>query len=625
MKRFFSMILCIIMISSIPITALADNVNYYIEPKYDGGGYFYEGLAIVNKNDKWGMIDEEGKLVIPYKYDSMMGFHNGTSIVVNESKKGLIDKTGAEIIPTEYEMVIYMAQGLFLCEISDEKCKIYNIKGEYTSYEYDYIGGVYEDMIVVERNGKMGYINTELKEIIPCAYSDASNFSNGLATVIKNHYYYVIDKTGKIIMSNCPYEKTGKYIKSPGIRSFSEGLASVKDGFIDTEGNLVISCDYDGKEFFDNGLARVEKNDKYGFINTKGEVVVPLIYDCAESKFREGLALVTKGCKWYDMEGGKYGFVNTKGEEVVPCIYDYAEEFHNGYARVSIGGKAEKGISSNYTGGKFGIVDRNGKVVVPCKYDYVGNSYKEGIFYFGFNEGMLPVSNGGSGSARKYTGGKWGYVNKDGKEVVPLIYDFAGCFCEGLGRVLKDKKWGFIDKNGDIVIPLKFEAVHQFINGMAVFMEDNKMGFIDSNGKEVISAIGRTQIISDLTIPKPFLRGYAPVLVGEKVGYLKNPISTHVAPVKSNVVTGAYDQAQLVTLTSDTPDTVIYYRINDQILDQTTLLTEYTEPIPVTKSMVIHAFATKKGMQRSPVATFDIEITTKAYKYIPLTIENINE
>lgn len=624
MKKFLSAILCIMLICSMTVTVVAGDLKYYIEPKYDGGGYFSEGLAMVEKDGKWGMIDEKGKLVIPYKYDFIFGFFDGTCKVVNESKQGLIDKTGAEIIPIEYKIISRMGDGLFECETVDAKNKVYNTKGESTEYFYDYVGGLYEDMIVVERDGKKGYINSELKEVIPCIYRDAFDFGNGLAAVIKDSYRYIIDKTGKIIISNSPYEETGKYIMSSnGIGSFSEGLASVKEGFIDTEGNLVISFDYDSSTWkFNNGLVRVEKNDKYGFINSKGEVVVPLIYDYAASDFKEGLVIVAKGGKWYDREDSKYGFVNTKGEEVVPCIYDYAEDFHNGYARVSIGGE---GVGSRYTGGKFGMVDKNGKEVVPCKYDYVGNSYKEGSFYFSFIDGMLPVSNGGSGSARRYTGGKWGYVNTDGKEVAPVIYDYAGSFCEGLGRVAKGDKWGFVDKNGDIAIPIKFDGVHQFMNGMAVFMRDNKMGFIDSNGKEVVAAKGKSQNINGMIIPKPFLRGYAPIAVGKKVGYLKNPITSYVEPVKSNVITGTYDEIQLVTLTCDTPDAIIYYRINDQILDSVTHLTEYSEPIPVTKSTVIYAYAIKKGMQRSPVATFDIEITPKAYKYTPVTTENPNE
>ncbi|MCX7985750.1 MAG: WG repeat-containing protein [Bacteroidales bacterium] len=39
-------------------------------------------------------------------------------------------------------------------------------------------------------------------------------------------------------------------------------------------------------------------------------------------------------------------------------------------------------------------------------------------------------------------------MDKSGKEVIPLKYDDAGYFSEGLARVKLNDKWGYIDKNG---------------------------------------------------------------------------------------------------------------------------------------------------------------------------------
>ena len=48
---------------------------------------------------------------------------------------------------------------------------------------------------------------------------------------------------------------------------------------------------------------------------------------------------------------------------------------------------------------------------------------------------------------------KWGFIDKFGKEVIPLIYDYAKNFDDGLAQVKKGDKWGFIDKNGKEVTP----------------------------------------------------------------------------------------------------------------------------------------------------------------------------
>lgn len=61
--------------------------------------------------------------------------------------------------------------------------------------------------------------------------------------------------------------------------------------FTDCEGCFLFRKQFEGVSQFTEGLARVKQNGKYGYINTKGELVSPCIYDGANS-FSKGLALV---------------------------------------------------------------------------------------------------------------------------------------------------------------------------------------------------------------------------------------------------------------------------------------------------------------------------------------------
>ena len=67
-------------------------------------------------------------------------------------------------------------------------------------------------------------------------------------------------------------------------------------------------------------------------------------------------------------------------------------------------------------------------VIVPAKYDSIGS----------FNEGMAWVK----------LNGKYGFIDKTGKEVISLKYDFARAFSEGLAAVRLNGRWGFVDKTG---------------------------------------------------------------------------------------------------------------------------------------------------------------------------------
>ena len=87
---------------------------------------------------------------------------------------------------------------------------------------------------------------------------------------------------------------------------------------------------------------------------------------------------------------------------------------------------------------KWGFIDNNGREVIPCRYEDVKNFSIEGV---------APVK----------TNGKWGYIDKTGSEVIEFKYDDAYSFYEGLGEVKLDGKIGFVDRNGSEVIPCKYD------------------------------------------------------------------------------------------------------------------------------------------------------------------------
>ena len=81
---------------------------------------------------------------------------------------------------------------------------------------------------------------------------------------------------------------------------------------------------------------------------------------------------------------------------------------------------------------------------------------------------------------------KYGYIDKEGKEVIPFIYDHASSFNEGLARVEKNGKFGYIDKTGKLVIPYQWNDASSFRDGMAEVKDaDDKTYFIDKTGKVV--------------------------------------------------------------------------------------------------------------------------------------------
>ncbi len=287
-------------------------------------------------------------------------------------------------------------------------------------------------------------------------------------------------------------------------RGFSEGLAPVNFGGLAFKGGL---SPIDQKFDYVAG-------GKWGFINTTGEVVIPAQYDGARG-FDDGLATVNIGSKETSKAGmalgGAWGVIDKTGKLVIPARFNYWVAFGNGLAAVNEGGK--QGENGLVYGGKWGFIDANGTMVIKPEFDMA----------FGFSEEDLgSVNIGAKVIHRKFAfkgeevsihstrGGKWGFIDKQGKYVIEPKFENLSYFTEGLAAVKDANKWGYIDHTWSFVIPPKFRRAQKFSEGLAaVLLEKNgksHWAYIDRTGKVAIS-------LNANMIALPFSEGMAIVAV----------------------------------------------------------------------------------------------------------------
>jgi hypothetical protein len=279
----------------------------------------------------------------------------------------------------------------------------------------------------VKNGTKWGYANIEGQCIIPFAFDSAMLFSEGLALIELNNLWGFIDKNGKIAISP-------QFIYA---ESFSCGLAKVfsKDpkyptAFINTRGRLAFRCRYRDVTGFTCGRARVIVHKGIWYINRKGEVVIKTPFPYG-GVFYEGIAQVwsEKSAKFIDTNGKRIAFFYEMGH------FDFSE----GTASVLGNGHP---FYINSVGQKIRIAHRSFYI------DKMGNptltNTVDSLVYFPFSDGMAEVCIPG-------TGHKSGYIDRAGKLVVPIIYDFAYPFSNGVARVFRDGKGYWIDKNGNVV------------------------------------------------------------------------------------------------------------------------------------------------------------------------------
>jgi hypothetical protein len=90
-----------------------------------------------------------------------------------------------------------------------------------------------------------------------------------------------------------------------------------------------------------------------------------------------------------------------------------------------------------------------------------------------------------------------GYIDGDGNEITPLIYNVALNHRHGRAVVQLNNKYGALDKDGNMVIPFLYDSIMPFsFNKLSIAKIGNACGVIDRDGNEVVPFIYRS--LSDI-------------------------------------------------------------------------------------------------------------------------------
>lgn len=284
------------------------------------------------KGDKWGFVDKNKKIVIEPKYDSVEPFQNGRAIVKINYKYGLIDESGKEITSVKYGTFFNFSDELAF--VAEGSVYAFGNKSSFNSGFIDKSGNVViplkyengssfsENLATVKQNGKWGYIDKSGKTFLPFIYDETNFFKDGLAFVSQNGEWNLIDKTG-----------TAKFkIECKRVWAFVDGWALVENksgsyNFIDKDGKMISTKNFDDARPFSEGLASVRLGGKWGFIDKSGKQVIPFKYGDSGS-FKEGLAPVIIDLDW--------GFIDKTDTTIIPFKYSSARAFENEVAYVEI-------------------------------------------------------------------------------------------------------------------------------------------------------------------------------------------------------------------------------------------------------------------------------------------------
>ena len=305
----------------------------------------YEYFALYSQN-KWGIINQEGEVVIQPSYEEMIVIPDKTKDVficiynVNEETgtyqtKAINSKD--ETILTGYEQI----------EALDNIDKNSNVWYE-------------ENVLRIKKNGKYGLIDLNGKELLPAEYDEITvleGIENSLI-IKKDGKVGLVNDTGSVII-----DANYKEIKGLG-DTYKDGYITIdeqgKYGLISATKKQILENKYDEilqvplKEYY-----AIKENGKQKLINSNGEVLIDSGFDEIKSTTTNGIIFV---------KDNLYGEMNTSGEVTIKADYQELKE-------------VKEQIYIAKQNNKYGIIDGLGNGLTAFEYDGMTYNEKADLFF----------------------------------------------------------------------------------------------------------------------------------------------------------------------------------------------------------------------------------------------------
>lgn len=545
-KRYIVLVIVAIIILIISIGfIIAKNVTksrreYNIE-QVENYNYF-----ILKQNNKFGVIDTNGKILIESKFDSLIMPNPSKAIFIckNDNNTIVLNDKGEEIFK-EYKNIDairlkniasdLMYEKSVLKFESDEKYGLINLDGkQILKPDYNSIEGLSykEGELLVQKDEKYGIVNIKGNELVKCEYDKISvdnyyteennykyaGYIVGIKTEEGYRYGY-INVNGKLLLDT-QYNEISRITDIKDDKNIY--LISAKNGQygLTKNGEKLTDNEYQSMTYNPNmNVIVVEKSKKYGVINLSGKVIVPIEYNQIDINGMYMYATKEQGTVVFDSEGNEakinvdlvkiktenenyiitintkngqtnYGVIDKQGKQIIEEEYSYIEYLFENYF-----------IASNKEG-KLGIIDSKDNQKVELKYDAVQRIS---------NKNMVQTIQSDTKTTQIYSDKlekvcEMTNANIDRQENYVKIYnDTEIKYFDNTGNQLKNTdiftenelfakeengKYGFADKIGNIKIECKYDKVTEFNKyGFAGIKQNGKWGIINEEGIVIVEPV----------------------------------------------------------------------------------------------------------------------------------------
>lgn len=218
-------------------------------------------------------------------------------------------------------------------------------------------------------------------------------------------------------------------------------------------------------------------------------------------------------------QNGKYGIIDYNGKIVIKPKYDSIAAIRNSSDFIATSKDSDGETVQTYINYNDFSVESSYRKYNTLRYEYLWNATDNSAVFVQNDNGeiykddlkaALPESVRGvkDVDGEYVSDGTYGlYIN--GKNIMGMIYSGAGCFSNGMAAFKSNGVWGYIDSNGKTVLPFGYDAVkgysafggedtpYESYDGYVTVTKDGKFGVFTNEGKAVtdMSYEGATPVV----------------------------------------------------------------------------------------------------------------------------------
>lgn len=428
-----------------------DQSWYYIDPTgktrlsgpYLAADDFTDGLGrVALSNTITGFINAQGKVVfeLPVPFSQTAGFSEGLAWFVQDGRMGFVNTAGQQIIPPRFLPETDRSQ-----QASQPYLPVFFTNGMAPARAAMTVGWLKPDGTWVKSPVQKVHVDGDP---LAAVFTPLMPFSEGLAAYSNGHAFGYLNAEGQTVITPA----------FDYARPFSEGLALVRQGlswgYIDRQGNWVLSPQYPEARDFHAGRAVVALKDGWALIDRTGKVLTRGWKDLALAEDLN-VKLTSDPLYVYQNSEGKRGLVDSDGRLLGPAEWDQVYAFVDNHALV---------VKDKL----LGLIDRKGQVTIPAHWVDLGYE-REGLIAFSQDK-------------------KWGWLNAQGKPVIPASWVWAGDFQGGYAPVFDGRAGGLVDQTGKLVVKPVYQELGNLVEGFRIMKLNGKYGFLKADGEVALPA-----------------------------------------------------------------------------------------------------------------------------------------